>query len=356
MVKRGLIAFIVIIIIIVILWYVYDKFNFVGLGHPVTSTIPLVTTVSGGPSTSTIASGFTTSIPGGGNLTLKSCDNYVLQSGSYNTTLHSSCASDGSSLAVWTGAGSSGLISLLVKGADGRTYINQTTYNLCPTFYKNIVLPPQSYNITFTTGPGGSSCGNATVRFNTSTVSTQPIYNYVYNGNFGTGNYLGWIVNGTGFGTKPINITHANNGTIRCYLSQPWSGYNGTYFASTFNCGLSTAPGNITSSQFLVDKSYLNFKVISQEDANLYVQVLYNNSPYITVHYNTYNLTLGQNASSQFQNETIFMTRLLGKVVRIRVVARTLYRQRYIAVGDFQLSTSSTNYNPSTIVNESETT
>jgi hypothetical protein len=348
--NRGIIAFVVIIAILIVAWYLYNHWNSVGSKGLI--TVPTSIPVSTVPVTVS-PTGTTTVAPV--NIT-QNCNQFLLQGTGYNKTLQSSCSSEGEVLGVWVSGGITNSEKLLIVGADGITYVNQSSGDVCPTFYKSVALPPQDYFITLQTGPGGGtgSCQPALVKINTTVVTQSKVYNYVFNGDFANGTYSGWNTTGNGFGKQPINITYAN--ANHCYTSAPWTGYPAnSFFASTYTCGLSTSPGNLTSSPFIVSKSFLNFKIVSPQDQSMYVEILYNNTPSIVVHYNTFNSSLGQNASSTFQNGTIILTRLLGKVVQIRVVAGTLVRQRFIAIGDFSLSTSASNYNPSIIVNESVT-
>ena len=136
------------------------------------------------------------------------------------------------------------------------------------------------------------------------------------------------------------------NGNLICYEGQPWSNYVGGYFATTYNCGVSVAPGNITSSPFLVGPAtpFLNFRVISPEDNNLYIELFRQTyskgalvlTPILIDHINTYNLTINAAASSTFANVSIPLTSYINQDLRIRVVAKSFYN--YIALGDFTLA------------------
>ena len=224
------------------------------------------------------------------------------------------------------------------------------------TIPKNIIstTSPASTSISSSTTPPSNTANTTTTKttvtttnlstttttlpVNTSTIpANATVYQNVYNGNFSKG-YSGWNISGKGFGTAPLNITHANTANVMCYLGTPWANYNSTFFATTYNCGLSNVNGNITSSYFKVVKPFLNFRIISPQDKGIYVEILYNHMPYIIVHYNTYNNTLYTNSSSTFRNVTIPLEPILGKVVQIRVVAKTLKQQTYIGVEGFGLS------------------
>lgn len=161
------------------------------------------------------------------------------------------------------------------------------------------------------------------------------------NGNFSTGNYSGWSTDGAGFGSAPLNLTKAN--MEGAYFNHTWIGYDGTFFATTFEGGINVQPGNLSSNKFYVVEPYLNFKIISPQNNNLYVQILSSsNTPLITTHYNTYAALGNVYASSQFVNASIALSTFLCQNVTIRVVATVvggaINRQQYIAVGDFYLS------------------
>jgi hypothetical protein len=153
-----------------------------------------------------------------------------------------------------------------------------------------------------------------------------------------------------GFGSTPFNISYANKKI--CYQGRPWSNYNGSYFATTYNCGTTTSPGNLTSSPFIVSPSnpFLNFRLISPQDNNLYVEVLLanykivngqqmyiNSTPVEIAHFNTFNNTITQYSQSTFANVTLPLTLYVNKPVEIRLVARE-YSSSFIAAGDFVTS------------------
>jgi hypothetical protein len=265
------------------------------------------------------------------------CGNFNLYLGSSGSNISGKCRGNGSLIGLWIAAGNAGTERVTIT-AGNTTYVNQSSTYACKTFYENFTLPPQIYKVTLYSGSGGGSCGSTSLTLNTTTIPPNVVRNFVYNGNFGTGTFVGWQATGSGFGTAPLNITRADKRL--CYIGEPWSGYNGTFFATTFNCGVSTGPGNITSSPFVVNpsKPFLNFKVISPDDSFLYAEVLVNNTPQIIAHYNTYNTSLDFNASSTFRNATMDLSYLVGKVVRVRVVASSSSELHFIAVGDFAIS------------------
>ena len=174
---------------------------------------------------------------------------------------------------------------------------------------------------------------------NASCISSDPTAG-IPNGAFSNGTYEYWITNGLGFGSAPTNIKYANE--TQSYYGSPWSGYSGDYFASTFRGGTSVGSGNLTSDPFLVTEPYLNFKLISSQNDQLYVQILQDGIPRITTHFNTYAAANNPNASSTFVNASISLLPLLCKNVQIRVsgdVVGTLINQHnYIAVTGFYMS------------------
>jgi hypothetical protein len=336
----GIIVYIALIIIVIIIWYFSTGFKLPKFNNPVTTPSP--NTIKQNTTTSNIPKITTTNLP-----YIYPCNNLLLYFNNSvlnsNSSVSETCTWNGGNLGLWVASSNFSYENFKLVGADGKTYINQTTTYTCPTFYSNYSLPAQEYKAYFKVGAITSqpvACKLAMMQFNTTLTPPNKVYAFVYNGNFSTGTYTGWTLTGKGFGYAPLNITFANNNKVsRCYLGTPWVGYNGSYVATTFNCGLSNAPGNLTSSEFIANKPFLNFKIISPLDNFLYVEILYaNNTPAIIAHYDTYNITQTSNASSTFRNASIPLLTVQGKVVKIRVVADTLNRETYIAVGDFALA------------------
>ena len=160
------------------------------------------------------------------------------------------------------------------------------------------------------------------------------------NGNFSTGTYEGWNLTGYGFGSAPLNITWADNNA--CYYNTTWRGYNGSFFAATYHCGLVLQAGNLTSKPFKVVLPYLNFKIISPYNAQLYVEIIKDGKPVIITHYNTYNAPGNLYPTSQFENASIPIAMFMCQNVSVRIVANVVgtvvNRLDYIAVGDFYQS------------------
>ncbi|MGC8676538.1 MAG: hypothetical protein ACP5T3_03450 [Candidatus Micrarchaeia archaeon] len=172
------------------------------------------------------------------------------------------------------------------------------------------------------------------------------------NGNFSTGTYADWNITGYGFSSEPLNLTNANkNGG---YYGAPWSNYgNNTFAATTFQKGLAVQPGNLTSKPFLVTEPFLNFKIVSSQNNDIYVEILHNGKPAIVAHYNTYAAPGNPNPQTTFENASIPLSTLLCQNVSIRVVfvATGLSTTQYIAVTGFYLSKTPT-YTPGIVVNQ----
>jgi hypothetical protein len=340
---KGLIAFAFVLAILLAVAYLYLAPSHVEHHTPTTTTVV---------ASSSTTQSTTTTI--GKTLSYANCANFKVSSALPYAQASGVCRWVGGELGLWVKAGDSGLGEVEIVGANNKTYVNNNfTYN-CTTFFKNVTLPAQNYTLRLITGPGGGTCGVALAKLNLSTTPPQVVYPYIYNGNFSNGEYTGWNLTGTGFGAAPMNISYANKN--ECYVGSKWSGYPNTYFATTYDCGLSTSPGNITSSFFRVNPKYpfLNFKIISPDDSLIYIEILkanyrsvtsgnasasvyVNSTPEIIAHFNTYNVSIGSNASSTFMNASIPMTTLTNKVVQIRVVASTLVQERFIAIGNFSL-------------------
>ena len=310
--------------------YFETGFNF-STGRPTTSLASTVatTTISGNFFSTTTTIGY--AYP---------CNSFELQLTTSNSTSSGNCnVASNSVLGLWVASGNSGSESVMIKGADNKTYVNQSSSYGCLTLYKNFTAPAQDYTVAFRTGPAGGSCGSAIVKLNSTTTLPVAVHKIVYNGDFGSGQYTGWSRDGAGWGDAPLNITAADeNG---CYLNRTWSNYNGIFFATTYTCGTSVAPGNLTSSAFYVNASapFLNFRIISPDNGGIYVEILENGTPEITVHYNTFNISQGIYAVSTFNNASIPLSTLVNKVVQVRVVSATISQQQnFVAVGDFALS------------------
>ncbi len=168
----------------------------------------------------------------------------------------------------------------------------------------------------------------------------------VPNGNFATGNYTDWNAYGPGFGAAPLDINIANeNGE---YYSSPWSGYAGEYVATTFSPEGYPQPGSLRSAPFLVTAPYLNFKIISPANRDLYVELLVNNTVFIVAHYNTTN-GAGILTPGTFANASLYLGPLACKNVSVVIASQVLGSKanasQFIAAGDFQLG----NYSSATL-------
>jgi hypothetical protein len=324
---KGIIAFVIVFIAIAILYFVLTSglHSIKGSTTTILSNVPTTITTN----SSTISNTTTLS-------TLYLCSDFEIYETSFYKFDTDRCLWTVNSLGLWIAAGNSSSEHLTIVGANNVTYMNKTTSYSCVTFFKNLTLPHQIYTINFTTGPGGGSCGPAIAKFNDTTTPPSVIYSYVYNGNFTNGEFTGWNVTGAGFGTAPMSISYDDN--VSCYQGTAWSGYAGDYFASTYHCGISASPGNLTSGLFTANKPFLNFKIISPQLEDLYVEILYNNKPVIIAHYDTFNTSLNGTPQSTFRNASIPLTGLADKDIQVRVVSTSLQNDRYISVTGFTLS------------------
>ncbi|MFI5412417.1 MAG: hypothetical protein ACHQX1_00835 [Candidatus Micrarchaeales archaeon] len=336
---KAIAAFVALIVIVIVVWYFV--YGIPTISKPTTTTTAATTT--GGTTTANqiTSSSTTTSI-----VYATSCAfvNYLTQA--LNATTDIQCAWNGGPLGLWIASGGSVNEQVTITGvSDGKVYVNQISNYQCMTFYQNFTAPAQTYAINFTSGPAINATNSTQCQYSGLVLNTtlnpprKIVYPDLYNGNFSNGFYTGWNETGTGFGPAPLNITYANdNPTSGCYIGQPWRNYKGSYVATTFQCGTQVSAGNLTSSVFYANKSFLNFKIISPQNNLLYVEILYNNTPYITVHYDTYNISLGAGASSTFRNASIPLVTVVNKPVQIRIVASTQIAENFIAAGNFALS------------------
>ncbi|MGC8662190.1 MAG: hypothetical protein ACP5RT_00160 [Candidatus Micrarchaeia archaeon] len=225
-----------------------------------------------------------------------------------------------------------------------------------------IVRPPSTNTTTIvkkntTSSTNTTSISNTTpTNTTTSTLGSCLSSNAtvpIYNGNFSLGSYNGWNTTGYGFGNSPLNITWADQNL--CYYNNSWLNYEGDFFATTFHCGLEVQQGNLTSNPFKVVLPYLNFKIISPYDSQIYVEIIKNNKPIVITHYNTYNAQGNIYQTSQFENASIPIVMFMCQNVSIRVVADSVgtlvNRLDYIAVGDFYQS-SIPEETPGIVVNQ----
>lgn len=186
----------------------------------------------------------------------------------------------------------------------------------------------------------------------TSSTTTMQYTNYtsclsskatesIPNGNFSSGTYAFWNSSGPGFGLGPFNLTAAN--AQGNYYNYTWNNYNGTFFATTFQGGSALQVGNLTSDNFTVTEPFLNFRIISPQNALLYVEVLSGNEVIATAHYDTFNTSLSKYYLSTFQNASMPLVNALCKQVKIRIVAGIINsgsgasQYQYIAAGDFYM-------------------
>ncbi len=163
------------------------------------------------------------------------------------------------------------------------------------------------------------------------------------NGDFSTGNYLDWNESGSGFGSSPLDLISANgNGQ---YYSSPWSGYLGEYLATTFNPGAYPSTGSLISAPFMVTAPYLNFRIVSPANRDLYVELLINKTVFLVDRYNTTN-GVGSHPLGTFANASIYLGPLACREVSVGIVSQVYASKanesQFIAAGDFRLGNHST--------------
>jgi hypothetical protein len=223
--------------------------------------------------------------------------------------------------------------SFLGGGAAGTTATTSIAAN-------TTTIPVTTANSTSTT------TSRTTTSITISQCQSRNATEKIFNGDFSLGNYSGWNSSGVspgelpGFGDVPFNVIYANENNA--YYNSPWSNYNGTHFATTYHNGLILNRGNLTSATFKVSELYLNFRIISPQSDQLYIEILDDGVPKIVAHYNTFAAQGVNNPLSTFVNASIPLVTLLCKNVSIRVhsgvVGTTVNKYSYMAVGDFYLS------------------
>ncbi len=334
---KGIIAYVLAIIVVIVLWYAYQKFAspFTGKGIA-TTTIQSHTADAANTTTNATV-----------NTTLHgfsiSCDKVSFDTQYYNSTITGSCHWSGGLLGLRAGRGSSSMVRVYTIGADGIYYINQTITGDCSSIYAYKYFPAQNYSFGIVIGAkntsGSALCNETTVNLMSGAPSSigGTIYQDVPNGNFATGSYYMWNITGKAFQSMPLNLTLANN--ISCHPGNAkWSGYNGTFFASTYNCSKkSQAYGNLTSSVFNASEPFLNFQTIGYGGPFSYIEILQNGKPTVRASFNTYNISNGQQQTFTLRNATIPLMKVYGKPVQIRVVANETAETDFIVVGDFRL-------------------
>jgi hypothetical protein len=110
----------------------------------------------------------------------------------------------------------------------------------------------------------------------TTQCNSEPPSSGIKNGDFEDG-YTGWNVSGIAFGSSPAEAAKVNAEGF--YQKEPYSGYSGSHFASSYLPTMDKrAMGNITSEPFFISKKYLEFLVIGQLSEQVYVGLLVNNT------------------------------------------------------------------------------
>jgi hypothetical protein len=132
----------------------------------------------------------------------------------------------------------------------------------------------------------------------------------IKNGDFEEG-YMGWNVSGIAFGSAPTSAAFIN--AHQLYRNVPYSGYSGAYFASSYFPRMDKrAMGNLTSEQFFINKDYLEFLVVGDYSAQVYVELVVNKT--VVKHVEP------DNSYSPFQKITWNVSKYRGQSANINVV------------------------------------
>ncbi len=317
------------VIIVIFAIIVYSMTGFKSItGKPTTST-----SKSSVPATTT--EGSTTIMQGAVR-----CDQVYVGSSSYDTVLNRSCYWDGGTLALWAASGNSSFLNISIL-QNYTAYANINATHSCATLYDYYNLTAGNYTVEVVVGPEGAAgaragCTTYFAAMNTSTSPKGTVYD-ILNGNFSTGTYAAWQTEGKAFGSAPLNLQWADD--HGCYpQAEPWRGFNGSYFATTYNCTAHlAAAGNLTSYQFVVTKPFLNFQIISGSPRT-YIELLSNGNVEIRAYFSTYQLSGSGSRAFTLRNATIPLTTLYGKSVELRIVANETSQNEYIVAGNFRLS------------------
>lgn len=155
--------------------------------------------------------------------------------------------------------------------------------------------------------------------------NAEPPSSGIKNGDFEEG-YAGWNVSGIAFGSAPSNAEYVNSQGL--YQKEPYSGYSGAYFASSYLPNMDKrAMGNITSEPFFINKKYLEFLVIGQLSAQIYVELIVNKT--VVYHLEP------DNPYPPFMKVVWNVSNYIGKSGFIRVVDAS--NRHSIEVDDFRL-------------------
>jgi len=110
----------------------------------------------------------------------------------------------------------------------------------------------------------------------TTQCNPEPPSSGIKNGDFEDG-YMGWNTSGIAFGSAPSDGALANSQGL--YHNEPYSGYSGSYFVSSYLPTMDKgAMGTLMSDSFFINKNYLEFLVVGQLSGQVYLDLIVNNT------------------------------------------------------------------------------
>ena len=187
------------------------------------------------------------------------------------------------------------------------------------------------------TCPFGCEPGTTTCR-----VLTQVLP--MNNTDFERGDFAGWTVSGSGFKVRDGALANAQ----LLYFSEPYSGWQGTYFASSYPERSTT--GAITSEPFTITKNFMDFLVVGQSDSQLCVALtidddnIYTDCDELRRSSSTVRMlepSVPQvNPFSRFRRVTWDVSRYKGRNARIHVIDNSV--RGWVEVDDFRQEDNAT--------------
>ncbi len=190
--------------------------------------------------------------------TLQSCNNYILSTSDYPTTVHGECYWTGGDLSLYTGGGDSDYSHVYVNGSNGANYLEESGTSTYLQYNTMNSLPLQNYYLSLTDGSGGGSGGNATAKLN----NTAPFTLKVHSENSGT------ATASPGGSTSTIATYYEPDGDSIPISEVENSGYSFTEWTGT---GSGSYTGASTSASVTIDSNVTevaNYNVILTLNVN----------------------------------------------------------------------------------------